>query len=175
MSKLPQTFKSQAGSPAEDGAAVAQRLDQLERKLDDILSILHLLEGGSDLRWRGLDSALQHDEDRNAIADRFAALGAEFGATVAQRDRLWAARQRGPLDPAWTAELEASAGVELDPLLDRLFALAAALVALPASRDSELAIKAAAIQEFCEEGSDDIVHQLAASLAADLLRRKRTT
>ena len=170
MSSLPQKPRSPPGLPTADADAVAQRLDQLERKLDSVLSIVQLLEGGCDQRWRGLDGAPLPDADRHACSDRFAVLAAEFTATIAQRDRLWAAQQLDMLDQQWTAELEAKAAVELDPLLNRLVAIAAELTRLPASLEAELTIKAAAIREFCEEDSDDIVHRLAASLAADLLR-----
>jgi hypothetical protein len=162
----------QSASPTEGTNAIVQRLDQLERKLDSLLSVVHLLESTSDQRWRGLDGASPHHEQCLADATRVAALGAEFAATIKQRDRVWAAQQRGATGQAWTAEQEARVAVELDPLHDRLFAVAAALSRLPASRDSELVFKAAAIQEFCEEDSDDIVHQLASSLAADLLSRR---
>jgi hypothetical protein len=148
-----------------------QRLAAIEQQLAAVLAVVETFERSVDRQWSGAE-ALDREPVRLPASTPPDSVGAEFLATLVRRDQLRAAQLQRMSGAPWTSTTEEAMAVELDPLLDRLHALANELAERPASQAADLAIKAAAIREFCEEQSDDIVHRLAGSLAADILARR---
>ncbi len=156
-----------------------QRFDVLAAKVDLLLAAFGLSEGAADLRWRSVSgqntdagAAQLEDVIGSASCSPLAQMGTLFVTLRLRRDALRQVLASAEKDQEWTPELEARAETELNPVLHRLYGLAHALAASPAHQDAELQFKALAIQEYCEEQSDDVVHVLAASLAADILARR---
>jgi hypothetical protein len=155
-----------------------QRMDVLAAKVDLLLAAFGLSEGAADARWRTVAgenanaaTALHGANLDPLTVSQSAQIGAQFAALRLRRDALRLALPGADKD--WTPEFEARADAELTPLSHRLFSLAHELSVVPAREIHELKFKALALQEYCEENSDDVVHLLAASLAADVLARAR--
>jgi hypothetical protein len=134
-----------------------QLADQLQAIDQKLTQVMHLL---------GAAQTTEQDADRQWLATAGAsceqanALWAEFQASLAKRDCVWAMR-----DLAASGEAEVMAIV--DQINDRLYQLACEIAELTATDTITLHLKALAIREFC----DDIVHRLASGLAAAVLTR----
>lgn len=139
--------------------SIQQRLETICAQLDLVMEALALRERLADQTWSALER------------DTIGARGAGFIALLQQRDAARQALSAAQGVVQWTAVTEAAFVEVLGPLDDQLYRLAQDLPTYPAKDDIGLHAKALAIIEFAEEQSDDIVHRLAASLAADILKR----
>ena len=159
-----------AGQTTIASGELVQRLDALGGKIDVLLAAFGLSERAADVRWHSVaaEKTSYGPDLESATVSQSARTGAQFAALRLQRDAL---RRDLGAENARTPECEARADAELNPLSLRLFNLAHQLAALPAGEFDELRFKALALQEYCEENSDDVVHLLAASLATDILAR----
>jgi hypothetical protein len=147
-----------AGQTAALEARIAALRDQLAR-----------IERASDRDWEALAGAARTCDA--AVSDASVSPAAlEFVDVMERRNHAWEALRRANAGKAWTPQLEARANDVIDPLWHDLGRLADKLGERPASGPIDIRIKALALRDLCEEKSDDIVHRLAASLAADLLR-----
>ena len=164
--------------PAGPAAELERRLDALTGKVDVLLAAFGLSERAADARWRR--AAGQNEEPANAqrdggegsqLSNDAARIGAQFVALRRRRDALRMVLADAAIQTERTPEREARAEAKLNPLSDQLYGSALELAAVPATEITGLRYKAFAIQEYCEERSDDIVHLLAASLATDILAR----
>jgi hypothetical protein len=161
--KVALTGQSVSAVPVAD--TLEQRLQRLERLLGGLApALVARSETAVDLQWREHDGG----SGTEPPAIDLARLAADFRETLRARDRL---RQAQPSTAAdtWSVDDKADATASVGPLLDLLFMLAHAIADRPARTIGDIEVKALALREFCEEKSDDIVHRLAGSLAADLL------
>lgn len=132
---------------------VLAALSRLERKVDDLRELVEQrAEPVLDIDWERMSKALPSTGERLPVVlatdDRHAALIGELEARDGKAG---------------------GAHVLSDDQLDELVELADRLVAGRATSVAERRLKALALRELCEEWSDDLVHRLAASLAADLI------
>ena len=175
MSSQPGHVSRQPLPREQEPQSVEQLLGLVSGKLDMLLAAATLTEHAVDARWRESSGASAERPGAVAKPSRQTSRGSkdaeEFMALRQHRDAFKQALGGAQPDTAWTLDLEMRAAADLDPLHDRLYVLAQQLVSAAATGDADLKFKALAIQEFAEEKSDDIVHRLAASLAADILAR----
>ncbi len=124
------------------------------------------------------DLAEETDRDRRWISlaaaqlapDGLGSIGVEFYDLLRRRDAVLHCYAQLTASDHWSAAAEAQRDAALDPVQEQLYRMACRMVDLKAGSPAEQRLKALALAEFCEERSDDVVHRLAASLAADLLK-----
>ena len=171
---------NQSVNPALEHTALASpvelRIEGLECKLDELLAAFRLWERTADSHWRSVaeQNSSRLAEKATADENHGSRIGAQFEALRQRRDTLRLLLNGASATQGWTSELELRADAELNPISHRLYGLAHALASSAAGTEEDLRFKALAIHEYCEENSDDIVHVLAASLAADVLARSLT-
>jgi hypothetical protein len=122
-----------------------------------------VVERAHDHSWSRIAAA-------QATASDMTSNGVEFQTLLHRRDTIERTYAALVFSTAWTPQAEAQRNAALDPILSRLYKLARKIAELPSATAEHHRIKALALIEFCEERSDDVVHRLASSLAADLLR-----
>ena len=169
---------AQSVNPALEHTAVAStvelRIEGLGYKLDELLAAFRVWERTADSHWRSIaEQHSSHLTEQHAADDTngCSCIGVQFEVLRQRRDALRTLLNGANSPQGWTKELEIRADAELNPIAHRLYGLAHALASSPARTDEDLRFKALAIHEYCEENSEDIVHVLAASLAADILAR----
>jgi hypothetical protein len=168
---------AQSVNPTLDHTALAStvelRIEGLGYKLDELLAAFRIWERTADSHWRSIaEQNSSHLTEKTAAGTNGCSdIGVQFEVLRQRRDALRLLLNGVDAPQGWTSELEIRADAELNPIAHRLYSLAHALASSPARSDDDLRFKALAIHEYCEENSDDIVHVLAASLAADVLAR----
>ncbi len=155
------------------GSTVELRIVGLGYKLDELLAAFRIWERTADSHWRSIAELNSSHLTEMTVAgtNGDSGLGAQFEVLRQRRDALRLLLNGANAPLGWTSELELRADAELNPIAHRLYGLAHALASSPARTVEDLRFKALAIHEYCEENSDDIVHILAVSLAADILAR----
>jgi hypothetical protein len=71
---------------------------------------------------------------------------------------------------AWTSEAELLWLAEVDPIRDRMFAIAMELTSSTVISEQDLRTKAKVLLDFSNGESGDVVHLLATALCADILK-----
>ena len=170
-------------NPTTPAPTLQYRLDELITKVDLLIEAVVASETSADAQWQQLGetnqptSVSEHsaiDAVKYRSADQsVASIGAQFAALRSQRDALEAEFKASERNGNWTAEREEHAELHLNPLSASIFSLAQELATVPAADSADLRFKALAIKEFAEEKSNDVVHNLALSLAADILAQRR--
>ena len=168
---------AQSVDPALEHTALAStvelRIEGLGSKLDELLAAFRIWERTADSHWRSIAEQHSSHLTEKPVADTngCSCIGVQFEMLRQRRDALRILLNGANSPQGWTNELEIRADAELNPIAHRLYGLAHALASSPARTDEDLRFKALAIHEYCEKNSEDIVHVLAASLAADILAR----
>jgi hypothetical protein len=70
----------------------------------------------------------------------------------------------------WTSQAELTWLAEVDPLRDRMFAIAMELATLTVVTEQDLRTKAKVLMDFSNGETGDVVHLLATALCSDILR-----
>jgi hypothetical protein len=74
---------------------------------------------------------------------------------------------------SWTRQAEQSWLIEVDPIRDRMFAIAMELANMTAISEQDLRTKAKVLLDFANSETGDVVHLLATALCSDILKLHR--
>jgi hypothetical protein len=120
--------------------------------------------GSEDRDCRGHGSADSEQVGRIQRLDR------EYSCLQQRLNTLEASAKAQFNTDTWTSQAELSWLADVDPLRDRMFAIAMELATLTVVTEQDLRTKAKVLMDFSNGETGDVVHLLATALCSDILK-----